>query len=655
MRSSTLATWLMAAAVCLAGASALWPSKAVAADAAPAGKIANETCLGCHGKQGFSAQGADGKARALHVIEDKFGRSVHGKRACVDCHTGITELPHKASATAKVSCVNCHDALWRTAVQEKTTGEHERLGVVVQQIDHYMKSVHARSRRDDPSRSNAICYDCHAPHDVFPKGSPERAEWRLGIPDVCGRCHAKEREQYAASVHGKAALADKNPAAAVCSDCHTTHDIADPAQDSAKLAITKNCGGCHAENLKTYTGTYHGQVNTLGYAYTAKCYDCHGSHGIQKVNDPRAAMHPGNRLKTCQKCHVGAAPGYTTFEPHGTSHDFARFPHIWIASKLMLLLIAGTFAFFWSHTALWLYREYKERKQRVPRPHVKTDELLGGKFRGKQLQRFTLGWRIAHLTFALSVMILALTGMAVLYADTAWAPKVMSWLGGPKAAAVIHRTFAVLLASVFFGQLIYFAVQLGRNRERFEWFGPNSLVPRWQDLSDLVAMVKWFLGLGPRPVFDRWTYWEKFDYWAPFAAVLLIGATGLMLWFSNVTATFLPGWAFNVATIFHGEEALLAVLFLFTVHFFNNHLRPDKFPLDVVMFTGSMPLQQFKREHRVEYNRLVAAGALERYLVDAPTEPMTLGSRILGFTLIGCGLLLLVFVLIGMFSGANGA
>jgi len=231
----------------------------------------------------------------------------------------------------------------------------------------------------------------------------------------------------------------------------------------------------------------------------------------------------------------------------------------------------------------------------------------------------------------------------------------MHWLGGPKAAAVIHRTFAVLLATVFFGQLLYFAMQLGRKRGSFDWFGPNSLAPRWQDLSDMVAMVKWFLALGPRPVFDRWTYWEKFDYWAPFAAVVLIGATGVMLWFSNLTAAFLPGWAFNVATIFHGEEALLAVLFLFTVHFFNNHFRPDKFPLDVVMFTGSMPLQQFRREHRVEYNRLVAAGELEKYLVDAPSEPMTLGSRILGFTLIGCGLLLLVFVLIGMFSGANGA
>ncbi|HUN68734.1 MAG TPA: cytochrome C [Burkholderiales bacterium] len=639
-----------------------WHQQALAADAAKNAKAAepevhrlsNDACLTCHGQQGFAVQGADGKARALHVATDKFGKSVHGKRECVDCHTGITELPHKAGATLKVSCVSCHDAVWRTAKLENKTQEHVRLGVVVQQIDHYMKSIHARLRRDDPSRSNAICYDCHSPHYIYPKGSPERAEWRLSVPDVCGKCHAKEREQYATSVHGKAVLGDKNPAAAICSDCHSTHDIADPSKDTAKLAITKNCGGCHAENLKTYTKTYHGQVNTLGYAYTAKCYDCHGSHGIQKLNDPRANMHPDNRLKTCQKCHEGATQGYATFEPHGTSHDLARYPHIWVASKFMLLLVGATILFFWSHSALWLYREYRERKERKPRSYVKTDELLDARFKGKHYQRFPLGWRIAHLTLAVSVMMLTLTGMSVLYADTTWAPAVMQWLGGPKVAAVVHRTFAVLLLSLFVGHMVYLVVRLGRNWGSLDWFGPNSLAPRWQDLADIVAMVKWFLGLGPRPVFDRWTYWEKFDYWAPFAALILIGATGLMLWFSKVTAAFLPGWAFNVATIFHGEEALLTALFLFTVHFFNNHFRPDKFPLDVVMFTGSMRLERFKSEHRVEYNRLVASGELEKYLVDAPSEPMTRGSKILGFTLIAFGLLLLAFVLIGIFS-TNGA
>jgi cytochrome b subunit of formate dehydrogenase len=351
---------------------------------------------------------------------------------------------------------------------------------------------------------------------------------------------------------------------------------------------------------------------------------------------------------------VGATTGFVTFEPHGTPHNFTRYTNIWLASKLMLLLVACTFAFFWSHTALWFYREFKERKARMTRPQVKVEGLLEGKYKGKHFQRFSPVWRIAHLTAVLSLMMLTLTGMSVFYAETSWAPVVVHWLGGPKIAAVIHRTFAVLFGIVFLAQLIYLVLHVVLNRKTFQVFGPDSLAPRLQDWRDILAMLKWFFGMGPRPVFDRWTYWEKFDYWAPFSVVLFIGICGVMLWVPNVTAAFLPGWVFNVATIFHGEGALLAVLFLFTVHFFNNHFRPDKFPLDIMMFTGTMPLELFKSEHRVEYNRLVASGELEKHLVDAPTQPMTLAARILGFTLIAIGLLLLAFVLIGLYGNLTG-
>jgi hypothetical protein len=130
----------------------------------------------------------------------------------------------------------------------------------------------------------------------------------------------------------------------------------------------------------------------------------------------------------------------------------------------------------------------------------------------------------------------------------------------------------------------------------------------------------------------------------------IIGGSGMMLAFPAAVASVLPGWMFNVATIVHGEEAVLAAVFLFTVHFFNNHFRPDKFPLDIVMFTGAVPLEEFRREHALEFQRLVDAGELEKHLVDTPSPAMTLGSRILGFTLISVGLLLLVLVIVG-FAG----
>jgi len=662
MGVSKFAAWATAGLVVLAGMSAIWPGQAMAAKATEAkaeakakevGNPENAVCLGCHGNEGFTMPGPDGKPRDLHIIQDKFGNSVHGKRLCTECHKDITEIPHKPGVTHKVSCVTCHEELWAKAQKEGTTGtpQNARLGVVVKQIDRFMKSIHARPNKDDQSRTNATCYNCHDPHYVYPTGSEQRQEWRLTIPNVCGKCHTREREQYATSVHGKLVLEDKAPNVAVCSDCHTTHDIEDPAKSSTRLAITKNCGNCHEESLRTYTETYHGQVNKLGYAYTAKCFDCHGSHTIQRVDDPKSTVFPANRLKTCQQCHKDATPGFVTFEPHGTTHDFGRYPQMWLASKLMIQLLVGTFAFFWTHTALWFYREYKERQQRKTRPHVRTE---GMELKGKYFRRFPALWRAGHLLFALSLMILTLTGMTVFYSGSAWAPVIASAFGGPKVMALVHRTCAVVFASVFIGHLIYVVLRLSKVWRTFQWFGPNSLIPRWQDLWDIIAMFKWFFGLGPRPMFDRWTYWEKFDYWAPFWGVTIIGLSGVMLWFPTATASVLPGWVFNVATIFHGEEALLAALFLFTVHFFNNHFRPDKFPLDVVMFTGSVPLEEFKHEHTVQYNRLLESGELSKYLVDEPSRPMTLGSKILGFTLITFGLFLLVLVLTGFIGGLTG-
>jgi len=658
MRVSRLAMWLTASVLFLAGTPILGGTEATAAEAAAGNgaeqaveKIDSAVCLGCHGNEGFGVPGPDGKMRDLHVDKDKFENSVHGKRfVCVECHKQITKIPHDKIDNLKVSCVQCHEDLWKKAQQENKTAEFPKLGVVVKQIDRYMKSIHARPNIEDQSRTNATCYNCHDAHYVYPTGSVTRAEWRLNIPNICGKCHVKERDEYVTSVHGREVMEKHNPKAAICSDCHTTHDIDDPGMASTRLVITKNCGNCHQENLKTYLGTYHGQVTTLGYAYTAKCFDCHGNHGIQRVNDPKSTVYPDNRLKTCQKCHKDASAGFVTFNPHGNTHDFDRYPYMWVASKFMIALLAGVFLFFWSHSALWFYREYKDRKEGKSRPHVLMEDMPQAQ--GKHYRRFGVIWRIAHLAFAISVMMLVLTGMAVFYADTSWAKIIMSAFGSPRVAGIVHRISAAVMLGIFFAHLVYLALHLGPRWRTFNWLGPDSLVPWWNDVKDAEAMFAWFFGKGPRPVFDRWTYWEKFDYWAVFWGMAIIGGSGMMLAFPSLTASVLPGWAFNVATIIHGEEAFLAAVFLFTVHFFNNHFRPDKHPPpDIVMFTGAISLEEFRREHTLEYKRLVESGQLEKYLVDAPSRPFTLGSRILGLTLIAFGLTLLILVLIG-FTGS---
>jgi cytochrome b subunit of formate dehydrogenase len=662
--------WLLGACLALPGL-AQTPAATAATPAPAATKgLDNATCLSCHdGKKGkLEVPVADGKPRALRsVVPDQFGQSVHARMECVACHTDITDNAEKGNLHArdtaqklkKVDCAGCHQTLWEQAQKDGTAKSKPRLGVVAENIEAYKKSFHARPNTDDKTRPNASCDNCHDTHsfNVPAKGTPQYAEFRLGISKACGeKCHTDQLETYTGSVHGKEVLEKKNAKAAVCADCHGAHSVSNSSGDPFKLAVTGKCGSCHEENYKTYKATYHGQINTLGYTNTAKCFNCHGSHDILKVKDPESRVSPENRLKTCRECHngkkgVGEAPaGYASFEPHGHVHDFNRYPQIWVAWQIMVQLLVGTFAFFWLHTLLWFYREFKERRTHSSEPRVKA-EAVPAHLQGKHVRRFSPIWRIAHLTFALSLMVLTLTGIPLFYPDAPWASPLMAALGGPHTAGIIHRVCAVIFAGVFFWHLFYLAWTLGRDWKNFQVFGPNSLIPNLQDGRDMLAMFKWFFGKGPRPKFDRWTYWEKFDYWAPFWGVTIIGVSGLIMWLPHVFGAFLPGWIFNVAAIFHAEEAFLAVVFLFTVHFFNNHFRPDKFPLDVVMFTGSFSLEEFKHQHAVQYQRLVDSGELEKYLVDPPSAAKLTASKILGFTLIVIGLTLLTLVGIGFFTG----
>ena len=130
-------------------------------------------------------------------------------------------------------------------------------------------------------------------------------------------------------------------------------------------------------------------------------------------------------------------------------------------------------------------------------------------------------------------------------------------------------------------------VQVARARGR-NVRGPGSMMFNGKDLEDLVGMFAWFFGRGPKPQFDRYTYWEKFDYISLGIGTVIIGATGLMMWFPLKTTELVPGIFLNIALVIHSNEALLAmgVIFIF-VHFFSAHLRPESFPIDKVIFTGS--------------------------------------------------------------------
>ena len=170
------------------------------------------------------------------------------------------------------------------------------------------------------------------------------------------------------------------------------------------------------------------------------------------------------------------------------------------------------------------------------------------------------------------------------------------------------------------------------------------MLPNWTDAKELYGTLKWFIGMGPRPTYGRWTYWEKFDYFAVFWGVAIIGSTGLMLWFPEFFTHLFPGWFINVATIIHSDEALLAVAFIFTVHFFNTHFRPDKFPMDTVIFTGCMPLEELREDRPREYEHLVKTHQLKKHLVEPLPPAMERTARIFGTIALTIGLSLILLI-----------
>ena len=654
----------LAAALGVAALAWLWSPASAAPDPASATDLGNQSCLSCHeeSRGPLHAVRDDGTKRALRpVAAADYANGVHSLMECVTCHLEIRDsaTPHrKTPGESKPDCLSCHADLASQLKRFKTADERRGIRNVAAIIKEYQASSHAKPDRNDPSIVRADCNRCHDVHGfaVPSRGSPARTDWRLGLSDLCGRCHDAHLEEWSESVHGRRVKQDQDASAANCVDCHTAHAVLRPRADATKLFITSKCGDCHEDAYASYRQTYHGQVATLGYTHTAKCFDCHGSHDVDTSDNPESRMHLDNRLDTCQRCHAGdpggpaiATAGFVSFSPHGRTDDFATYPQLWLASKLMNGLLIGTFAFFWAHSLLWLYREWRERRTAGRRPGAATAGATP--HAGMHIRRFGLGWRAAHLLFAVSLMLLTTTGISLFYPDAPWARTLVGWLGGPKTAGLLHRAGAVVFIVIFLAHLVYVVTGIARRWKTFRIFGPDSLIPGPQDIRDILSMFKWFLGRGPRPRFDRWTYWEKFDYWAPFWGVTIIGVSGLMLWFPHVTAAYLPGWVFNVATVFHGEEAFLAVVFLFTVHFFNNHFRPAKFPLDRVMFTGTMSVEELEKEHALQYQRLVDSGELSQQLVAPPSRLKTQLTGILGFALIAAGLTLLTLVVIGFFSG----
>jgi predicted CXXCH cytochrome family protein len=158
-------------------------------------------------------------------------------------------------------------------------------------------------------------------------------------------------------------MKEGNPAAPVCSDCHTSHQIASVQTAAWQMKTTATCGGCHQEKFGTYHDTFHAQVSALGYVETAHCWDCHGSHVILPASDPNSAVAKQNLTKTCGKCHTGVTPSFVSYAPHADANNGKDYPMLHASSVFMNLLLAGVLGFFALHTVLWFIRSKAEGRK----------------------------------------------------------------------------------------------------------------------------------------------------------------------------------------------------------------------------------------------------------------------------------------------------
>jgi thiosulfate reductase cytochrome b subunit len=604
-------------------------------------------------------------------VVDEYNQSIHGVWAakgdteaatCKDCHGNhnILASSDRKSRTNKFNlhrtCAKCHES---EVVLDKRPIHYEEA------VKDFVDSIHGRALLIDGLVVAPSCNDCHGVHDILPNEDPHSRISKESVPDTCGTCHVLVQDTYQESVHGKLIEAH-DESGPICTTCHTSHQVDIPTGAEFRLKADRMCGQCHEEELAGYRDTFHGKAMALGRAEVAACYDCHGHHDIMKTSDPLSYISDERRVETCAKCHPAANPNFANFIVHADHSDRERYPQLYYVFWAMTWLLIGTFAFFALHTVLWLFRstalymgDSREWREEKIQARADTEEFV----------RFTPLDRFLHGLVIFSFLLLVMTGMPLKFYYTDWAQVLLSAMGGQAVASTLHRLGAIITGFYFSVHVASVLYGLWAGRDRFRnpesgrfqlkrfaeaLVGPDSPMPTLQDAKDIIAHNKWFFGNGPKPQFDRWTYWEKFDYMAVFWGVAMIGVSGLVMWFPETFTLVLPGWAINVALIIHSDEALLAAGFIFTFHFFNVHFRPDKFPMDRVMFSGRISKSELINERGRLYDRWVGSGELDEHRVKDEWVSWSKIALPAGFIAFLTGLGLAVLIFYAMISRLGG-
>ncbi len=609
----------------------------------PSQTMSVSDCMACHSDSKLAKE-VDGKLVSLHVEEKGFNDSVHGSLACASCHADIKNFPHDP-APVKVDCSGCHSeageayarSLHAKAAQNgnskaascldchgnahkivhsteavsmvnhasiaatcgKCHGEKfvmESSGISTQPFISYQSSVHGRAVASGNARA-AVCTDCHNHHDVLPPGDAASTIFKFNVPRTCGKCHESVSSEFGQSIHGQA-IARGTWQAPVCTDCHGIHSIKshiDPSSSVASQALARTtCAQCHegvrlsdefgvaGKRATSYLDSYHGMASKLGSSVVANCASCHGVHNILPSADPHSMINTANLAQTCGKCHPGANDQFTLGKVHldvPLSLDIASRGTRWVR-WIYLALIAVTIGFMLVHNGLIWRKKMAERRRLESRPVV----------------RLTKSQRIQHALLLTSFTILVLTGFALSYPES-WLATLLGSNEATRRAG--HRIAAVVMLAVGLYHLLYIAL----TREGRSWV--RDIFPRWKDAVDLKQNLSYYLGRRKeRPQIARFGYGEKIEYWAVVWGTIIMGLTGLMVWFKLEWFGFLPRWAIDIALAIHFYEAVLATLSIVVWHFYHVIFDPDVYPMNWAWLDGRVSKEFYREEHALAYREM---------------------------------------------------
>lgn len=494
-----------------------------------------------------------------------------GNARCLICHDPplFDVEGYKASAHRKTECIDCHDGYADKAHEATPPERDEALVKLEEKLEKHSRAPKAM----------IACVDCH--EDAVPQWqksvhgrwtTEEPKEGKKLLPVTCLSCHG---DSHAMKATPEDKLEARRRATAVCLGCHT-----DPKMKEA---------GYHAG---TYVDSLHGRLVRLGNDRAPGCVDCHGAHEIARVDEAASTVSEGKKLETCRKCHEEAtqnfADAFSHKEPSRDHEPIVAFVHA-AFSWLTSLTLTGLFLHVLLDFGAQLRGIWRRRRGKAPvAHHVPKGSVV----------RFDLHQRIQHWLMLTSVIVLAVTGWPIRSAVLEPSQALIAFMGGVEGVALVHRVAAVIMGISAVYHLLYLTVLLLK----------KGLVPRMlptpQDVKDVFGNLAFLLGIRPEPPkFEKFSYAEKFDYWAVFWGVAIMGGTGLVRWFPAAFGAYLPGWALRSAEVAHGEEATLASLALFVWHFYNVHLRPSVFPMNWTWLHGRISLHNMAEEHGKEYER----------------------------------------------------